>query len=310
MQKARAKISWLPYAVLIFSIVALSMSAILVRFANAPGPVNGFYRTLTATTLMVIPFAIQSKRSSQTRPVTLRAAAMAAMAGFFFAINLAAWNTGALMTAAANVTLLGNTSVIWVPLAGLLLFNERLRVEFWIGLAVALVGAIIILGQDLLSHADLGLGDALGLFASVAYTVYILMMERARTKLSALVAWWFSTAASCVTLLAITLMLRQPLSGYEIYSYVIFVVMALVIQISGFLSMNFVLGFLPASLISTSMLLQPVLTAIFAVPMLGQGIGMVQALGSVLVLGGLIIVHLSRNRSIRLKTDRTRSTAD
>ena len=295
MQKTRAKISWLPYAVLTFSIVALSMSAILVRFANAPGPVNGFYRTLTATTLMAIPFLIQSKRSSPTQPVTVRAAATAATAGFFFAINLAAWNTGALMTAAANVTLLGNTSVIWVPLAGLLFFKERLHLEFWFGLVVAMLGAIVILGQDLLAHADLGLGDGLAIFASVAYTVYLLTMERARAKLSALVAWWFSTTASCVTLLAISLMLGQPLSGYELYSYAIFVLMALVIQISGFLSMNFVLGFLPASLISTSMLLQPVLTAIFAVPMLGQSIGMVQAIGSVLVLGGLVIVHLSRN---------------
>jgi drug/metabolite transporter (DMT)-like permease len=69
--------------------------------------------------------------------------------------------------------------------------------------------------------------------------------------------------------------------------------MALVVQIGGFLSLNFALGHLPASIVSTSLLAQPVLTALIAVPLLGQPLGVVQIFGGMLVMVGIVIVHKS-----------------
>ncbi len=285
----RSRASLLPSFALAFGILAVSMSAILVRWANAPATVMGFWRMVIAGLAMSMPVARALRHSS----FEARHLSIAVVAGFFFALNLAAWNVGALTTTAANVTLLGNLSVVWVPLAALWLFKRKLRAAFWLGLVCALIGVGIILGQDLIAHPALGIGDLFGIASSFVYAAYLLSMERARASLSALVAWWLSTMVSAIFLLVLSLGVNAPLTGYPLASYAIFAIMALVVQIGGFLSLNFALGHLPASIVSASLLAQPVLTALIAVPLLGQPLGVVQIFGGMLVMVGIVIVHKS-----------------
>ena len=306
-QSPNHPITLLPYLALAFGILAVSMAAILVRWANAPATVMGFWRMFIASLVMTLPVAIsgfgvrvQSSRFEvHASRFTLHASrftplSLAALAGVFFAFNLTAWNLGALTTTAANVTLLSNLSVVWVPLASLWLFKRTLRAVFWVGLICAMSGVVIILSQDLVAHPALGVGDGFGIAASIVYTGYLLTMERARANVSALVAWWISTTTSAVVLLMLCLALGAPLTGYPLASYAIFVTMALANQIGGFLSLNYALGYVPAPIVSTSLLAQPVLTALFAIPLLGQSLGLVQILGSVLVMTGIVIAHRAR----------------
>jgi drug/metabolite transporter (DMT)-like permease len=279
----------LPSLALAFGILAVSMAAILVRWANAPATVMGFWRMCIAALVMAIP--VYATRNTHYAPGNF---ALAILAGLFFALNLAAWNTSALNTTAANVTLLGNLSVVWVPLVTMFVFKRKLRGAFWLGLACAILGVVIILSYDLLAHPVFGIGDVWGIAASVVYSGYLLTMEQARKHLSALVAWWISTATSALGLLALSLLLGASLTDYSLATFVIFAIMAIVLQIGGFLSLNYALGHLPAPIVSTSLLAQPVLTALLAIPLLGQSIGLVQLIGGVLVLGGIVIVHKSR----------------
>lgn len=286
-----------PYLALAFGILAVSMAAILVRWANAPASVMGFWRTFIASLGMAIPVALSTRhvtRQPKTVQRDFRSASLAVVAGFFFALNLVAWNMGALTTTAANVTLLGNLSVLWVSLATLFVFKRKLRAAFWIGLVCAMLGVVVILGQDIVAHPALGVGDLFGIAASVVYAVYLLTMERARAQLSALVAWWISTTISAIVLLLLSVALGLPLVGYPLANYAIFATMALANQIGGFLSLNYALGHLPAPIVSTSLLAQPVLTALLAAPLLGQSIGVAQAIGGVLVMAGIVIVHKSK----------------
>jgi len=254
--------------------------------------VIGFYRMTLAAMVMAIPFA----RATRRTPPAARHVILAAIAGAFFGLNLWAWNTSAQITTAANVTLLGNLTVVWVPLVAMFLFKQKLRRAFWLGLVGAVAGALLILGQDLLAHPALSVGDAFALAASFVYTGYFFTMERARAGLSALVAWWLSTTTTALVMLALTLALGAPLTGFPLASYAIFAIMALVIQIGGFLSLNYAQGHLPAHIVSASMLAQPVLTALLAVPLLGQAIGLAQIIGGALVISGIFIVHQSRTK--------------
>lgn len=83
------------------------------------------------------------------------------MGGLFFAGDLAAWNTSVLLTSAASATLFGNTSPLWVSLGALFLFKEKLGRGFWAGLGLALVGALIILGENFSAQPSVGLGSLL-----------------------------------------------------------------------------------------------------------------------------------------------------
>ncbi len=270
----------------------MGMSAIFIKWANAPGPVNGFYRMTIAIAILALPVSWQAKRQA---PFSPRHLWLAAFGGLFFALDLAFWNTSILITSAANATLLGNSSVLWVSLGAMIFFKERLRPAFWGGLLLALFGILIIFGQDYVTHPTLGYGDLLAIVAGFFYGAFFLVAERARDKLSSFIAWWVSSAASALSLLAISLAFGMPLTGYPITMWLSVIGLALITQVLGLLSVNYALGHLPASLVSPSLLGQPVVTAIIAVPLLGQPLGAVQMVGGLLALVGILIVHRSKN---------------
>ncbi|MBI3913437.1 MAG: DMT family transporter [Chloroflexi bacterium] len=278
----------LPYLALLIGVLSISFSAIWVKWANVPGPVAGFYRVAIAATVMAVPFGVQAKRQA---PFAIRHVIFAILAGLFFAGDLASWNSSVLLTSAANATLLGNTAPLWVGIGSWLIFKERLRGKFWSGLLLAMLGAAIILGEDLLLHPAFSAGDLLALLAGIFYGAFMLAAFRARQKLPALVAWWISAVTSALVLLAFTFIFNMPLLGYSAQTYLALTGLALVSQVSGYLAINYALGHLRASIVSPSLLGQPVLTALIAVPLLGQSLGIGQIAGGALVLAGIWIVH-------------------
>ncbi len=284
----------LPYLALVLGILSMGMSAIFVKWANVPGAVNGFYRMGIAAIIFVVPFGVQTKKQM---PFSMRHVWLAALGGLFFAGDLALWNQSILITSAANATLLGNSSVLWVSLGAMILFKERLRPAFWSGLILALFGIAIVFGQDLLTHPSLGIGDLMSIGAGVFYGGFFLVAERARDKLSSFVAWWISSAVSAAGLLSISLALGMPLWGFPTQAWLSILGLALVTQVLGLLSVNYALGHLSASLVSPSLLGQPVVTAILAVFLLGQPISMVQIIGGALTIGGILIVHWSKQKN-------------
>lgn len=281
----------LPYLVLAFGVLATGMSGILVKWANAPGTVNGFYRMAIAIAVLALPISLQAKKEA---PFSARHIWLAALGGLFFALDLALWNNAVLVTSAGNATLFGNTSVIWVTLGAMILFKERLRPVFWSGLALALMGILVILGQDFVTHPSLGIGDLMSIAAGFFYGMFFLAAERARDRLNAFVAWWVSSLSSAVALLIISLALGLPFFGYSWETYAYIIGLALVTQVGGYLSVNYALGHLPSSVVSPTLLGQPVVTAILAVPLLGQPITPIQAMGGLLVLGGILVIHRNK----------------
>ncbi len=283
--------SFTAYLALGVAILSLGFSAIFVRWANAPGTVTSFYRMVIAVILLAWPFYRRMKiRGNLSRPELY----IALLGGLFFAADLAFWATGVVMSGATNPTLLANTAPLWVGLGALILFRERLNGVFWAGLSLAMAGAAVILGLDSLRAVSFGVGTLLGLLAGIFYGSYFLITQRGRETLDSLTYFWLAAASSTLALFALSLMLRQPLTGYSTFTYVNFLALGLVTQVLGYLAINYALGYLPASIVSPTMLGQPVVTAILAVPLLGEGLSLWQILGGISVLIGMYLVHRSR----------------
>jgi drug/metabolite transporter (DMT)-like permease len=99
---------------------------------------------------------------------------------------------------------------------------------------------------------------------------------------------------AALTLLVISLGLRMPLTGYPPQTYLAFLGAALISQIGGYLSIGYALGHLPASIVSPTMIGQPVVTALLAIPLLGEALRTEQWIGGLVVLVGIYLVHRSR----------------
>jgi drug/metabolite transporter (DMT)-like permease len=280
---------WPGYVALVVGLLGLGLSAIFVRWANAPGAVTGFYRMGIAVVVLALPFY---RRLLVNGPIPRRELVVALLGGLFFAGDLLFWNTGILISGATNTTLMGNTAPLWVGLGALFFFGERLSRPFWVGLLVAMGGVAVILGRDALS--EVGLGTFFGLLAGIFYGAYLLVTQRARQRLDALTSFWLAGFASTLILLAAALLSRQPLTGYSTVTYLNFLAMGVVVQALGQLAISYALGYLPASLVAPTLLGQPVLTAVLAIPLLGEPLSFWQIVGGTAVLAGVYLVHRSR----------------
>jgi drug/metabolite transporter (DMT)-like permease len=132
---------------------------------------------------------------------------------------------------------------------------------------------VVILGRDFVAHPTLGLGDMMAILAGFFYAFFFLATSRARDKLNAFVAWWLSSLASALALLAISFALRQPFLGYSMQAYVCILVVAVLTQVGGYLSVNYALGRLPA---------------------------FTQIIGGASILAGIFIVHWTNQKKLNL----------
>ncbi|MGB9833811.1 MAG: DMT family transporter [bacterium] len=283
------------YTSLIVGVLALSMAAFFVRWANAPGIVTGFYRMAIATVLMALPFL--RRVNSHTRP-SRKGVILAVLGGLAFACDLGLWTTGVMMGEVVNPTLLANTAPLWVGLGTVLIFRRRLKPRFWIGVILALSGAAFLLGIDLKRSSAIGLGSFLGLLAGFFYAAYWLLTQKGREYLDSLSYFWIAALSSTVLLTLVVLISGQSFTGYPLKSYLSFLGFGVFTQVIGWMSLNYALGHLPASLVSPTMLGQPLLTGILAWPLLGEPLSFKQVFAGICVLVGIYLVHRSHQEII------------
>jgi drug/metabolite transporter (DMT)-like permease len=215
------------------------------------------------------------------------------LAGVFTACDLALWTASLSYTTASNATLLGNTSPLWVALGTWLIFKIKLSPAFWRGLAIALLGAALIMGTDFILHPRFGVGDVMAVFTGFFYGGYFLFTEKSRMSFDTVAHIWLVGVGASFTLLLINLLLGNPLLGYDRNTWLVFLATAIVSQLIGYMSLAYALGHLPASIVSPTMILQPVVTTILAIPLLHEIPGIWQAIGGAIALVGIYLVNQS-----------------
>ncbi len=287
--------SVLAYIALGVGVLALSFSAMFVRWADAPGPVTAFYR-LFFSIFLLFPFFLPRAKSNPA--IKTSSVWFPLLAGIFTACDLALWTSSLSYTTAANATLLGNTAPLWVALGAWLIFKQRLSSAFWRGLAITLVGALLIMGTDFILHPRFGIGDLMATFTGFFYGCYYLFTEKSRAKFDSVIHIWFVGIGSSLTLFIINLLLGYPLTGYDTQTWIVFLASALVSQLIGYMALAYALGHLPASIVAPTMVLQPVVTALLAIPLLGEIPTWYQGLGGAIALVGIYIVNRSHQQGL------------
>ncbi|HZY44150.1 MAG TPA: DMT family transporter [Anaerolineae bacterium] len=283
------------YFILAFGIFCIGFSAIFVKLADLPGSTSGFYR-LGIASIALLP--IYLARRSKYPPMSKRVFSLAALGGLFFALDVWAWQSALTYTSAASATLLGNTSSIIVALGAWLIFREKLRLPFWTGLFIAFIGVLLVLGADFLTpHASDAAanirteGNLLALLGACFYAGYLLTTQHTRARLDTVAYLFLMSAIGAIILLGFTIAQGDPLWGFSIKSWLALLGLALITHVIGWLAISYALGHIRASIVSVTLLGQPVLTALFSIPLLGEGLVPLQIIGGLLALSGIYIVN-------------------
>ncbi len=281
----------LPYLALGVGIISQTLSPFFVRWGgDVPGPVFAFYRLAIGGLLITFLFL-------RTKPDpsfwSFRTLLFPILGGICTALDLSLWNTGLHKTSIANATLMSNTAPVWVVLVSFFVFKEQFKKSFWFGLLLAMGGAAIVLSYDFLRRPHLSVGDLFSLASGVFYGGYYICTQHGRKTLSVIQYLWVMSLTSSILLLGFSLAMGYPLLGYSPQTVLSFIGAGVIVQCIAYVGVAYALGHLPAAIVSPTIILQPVLSTLLAIPVFGEAFIPIQWLGMGSVLSGVYLINKS-----------------
>lgn len=289
------------YLVLLMGIVAASLAAIFIRFAqaeNVPSLVIAMSR-LGLATFILTPFTWK-QYWYELRQLGWVDLLLAALSGVWLAVHFATWITSLELTSVLVSTILVSTTPLWAAVLEWIFLKVRIGKWIIIGLAVALAGGILIAFADS-TGSNLGsnpvMGALLALSAAVAMGVYLTIGRRLRGRLSLLPYIWLVYGCAAIILLVVIAAARIPVTGYSTHGYLWLVVLALVPQLIGHSSFNFALKYLPATFISIASQMEGIGSAIAAFFLFDEIPVPLQIVGSIGILIGVGLASWGQTRN-------------
>ena len=278
-----------PAVGLVIAVTAVSGGAILVRLSDAPSSVAAFYRVLF-TTLPLVPVALWRYRT-QLAGITRRDLIFAALSGIALALHFAAWFESLNWTSVAASVTLVQAQPVFVALGAWLLLRERVTSRMTVGIAVAVAGMMAMSLGDLLGGVLVGprpiYGNGLALFGAIMAAGYVLAGRSIRQRV-ALIPYVVVVYGVCtLSLLAIVLAEGHALTGYPPSEWAIFVGLAVGPGLLGHTVLNWALAHLKSSVVSVSLLGEPVGATILAFVFLAEAPTAFTLAGGAVVLGGI-----------------------
>jgi drug/metabolite transporter (DMT)-like permease len=275
-----------PRIALIIATISVSFAAIFIKFSGAPSIIIAFYRKAFAT-LLLLPFLFIYGREALSK-ISRREVFEIVAAGVALAFHFWFWIESLKHVSVANSVLLVTSHPLLVGILSMRLFGERMGSLQWVGTGIALSGIAMITAGDW--KAGVGqelIGDVLALLGMVAFAVYLLAGRRLRQGVPTLVYVVPVYGVSALVLLLIAVVMSTPLIGYPALDWVIFLALAVVCTIGGHTLYNYSLAYVPASLVSVTLLGEPVLSSLFAWLLLSEVPSWFVLPGGILVLTGI-----------------------
>jgi drug/metabolite transporter (DMT)-like permease len=288
-----------PYVVLAAGVVITSFASILIRYAqdaDAPSLTIAAGRLLFAA-LILSPLAWW-RVGGELRRLERRDLLFALGSGAFLAVHFASWISSLEFTSVASSAALVATNPLWVGLASLLLFRERLAGPTMAGIGLTLAGTVLIGLSDSASSSapNPALGNSLALIGAAAGSGYLLIGRNLRRRVSVLAYIWLVYSSAAAVLLPWALLAGQSLLGLSPVAYLLILGLAIGPQLLGHTSFNYALSALSATFIAVAILGEPVGSAILALLIFGETFAPLQLLGFVLLLTGIAIATLGERR--------------
>jgi drug/metabolite transporter (DMT)-like permease len=285
MIQAEASPKPLAVAALLLGAAAIAFAPVFVRLSDTSPGASAFWRVALA----IVPLWLWVWMSPRAAPTRSRTWKPVVIAGLCFAADLAAWHVSILYTSVANSTLEANFAPIFVTLGAWLLFRQRVSRLFLIALCVTLGGAALLIGPNFALGGRALLGDALGVLTAVFYAGYMLAIKSASRRTTTAGIMAVSTTVAAIALLPYGLATAAVFLPQSASGWTLLIGLALIPHVAGQSLIAYGFAHLPAAFSSVSLLLQPVLAAIYAWALLGEAVGPVQMLGGLVVLAGIYL---------------------
>ena len=288
-QAEASKARWMAVA----GVGTISFSAIFVRLAAVSPSTAAVFRCGYALPFLLAIWWVQRRRD--TRAWSQRWLPMAA--GVALGLDFYFWHKAIDWIGAGLATVLGNTQVVFVGLAAWAIHRERpSRAALWM-VPVVFAGVMLVSG---LGRADTYgsnpvAGTLYGILTGVTYTVFLLAFRQAGKERTPPVGPLLdATLGATVASLVIGLLIDPDLNLIPTWpEHGWLLALAMLSQVLGWLFLSRALPRLPALETSVLLLMQPVLTVMWALLIFSERLSSVQWMGVTLVLGGIATLSIA-----------------
>ena len=270
------------------------ISGIFIKSADAPGAITAFYRMAIGLIILAPVFFYQYYNDKFF--LNKQGVLLALLAGLCFGGDMVLWATGIKLSNATLPTIMGNLAPLWVGLIALVFLKEQLKWQFWTGVILASIGVFVMICKNITNSNNILYGILLGGSAGIFYAIFYIIAQTGRERIDTLPFLFLSTLASAATLAIFNLYMGYQFVGYSTNTYYLFFAYGAGVQVVGWMFINYAQGYVKATIVSTILLGQPLVTAFIAVLFLHEILTAWHYIGAAIVLSGIYVVQLSRKK--------------
>lgn len=291
---------------LMIGIVAISFSAIFVRWSHASASVIAMYRLLL-TAAILLPLLLRYR--SEVAQLRLSDWAGLFWSGVALGLHFLFWMESLNLTTVASSTAILSLEPVFVLIGACLFLGQRTNLLAVLSMAVAILGAAMIGWGDWGLTGEALLGDLLSLLGTAAMAVQILLAKSMLKRIPAFVFSFFVFVLAALVLAVYNLAAGLPFTGYDSREWGIFLLLAVVPTLFGHYLFNWLLKYMRPESVSMSVLGEPLGATILAYLLLGESITWMQAAAGLVLLSGVWMFLRSNEReAVAAQTGRTEMT--
>ncbi len=276
------------FAALMTGNVVLAFGPWFVRMADVGPIASGFWRLALAVPFLFLVVGLSGQRLG--RPGRALWAA-AILAGLFFGLDLACWHAGILHTKLANATLFGNVSSFFFAAYGFLIARTLPGRMQTVAILLAAAGTTLLLGRSYQLSADQLAGDLLCLAAGLAYTGYMIAIDRARGRLGTWPTLLIATIVSAAVLLPAAIAIDGSVWPHR---WGPLFALAIGSQVIGQGLLVYAIGALSPVVVGLGLLSQPLVAAAIGWFGYGERLGPPDIAGAIAIATALVLVRQRR----------------
>lgn len=159
---------------LLIGAIIISFSSVMVRLADVPPDVAGFYRLFVGG----LGMAVFLWRMDKLKHITPHVLKWSVLTALFFMGDFIFWHRAIPLVGPGLATMLGNFQVLILAAVSVFILRERVSVPFMLAIPLALVGLYLMVGVSWSGFSpEYRTGVVYGLLTAVFYALYLLSLK-------------------------------------------------------------------------------------------------------------------------------------
>ncbi|MGB7338550.1 MAG: DMT family transporter [Phototrophicaceae bacterium] len=304
------------YVMLALGLSSFAFSSILVRLAQSEGLPSLYVAAMRlALGAVILTPIVLMKHRSNLATLTRRDLLLTLVAGLFLALHFISWVTSLEYTSVLISVVFVTSSPLWVAILEYVFLKSSLPKLVIAGLGIAIIGGILIgFGGTFAGGGFVDvtvdrqrelIGGLLSLIGAITIAVYLIIARKLQqprlrdgvtVKLHIIPYIWLVYGTAGLILLVWGVIAGVPLIGYSTQGYIWILLMTLFPQLIGHSSLNYAVGYLPATIVSMLTQLEPIGSAILAYFLFGELPFPLQIVGSFVIITGVMVATYGQNQ--------------